>query len=97
METPQTIEREAFINWLNGLPEEAFQEVARKIAAALQPELPPGTEPEAQTSRYSQTVLDAIKNHKGPSLLEFLLDNRLELPDDIDFSRPSGGSREIEF
>lgn len=80
---------------LTRMPEEEREKVAEKLLRQVRLDnLPAIDAPTENESRYSQTVLDAIKNHKGPSLMKFLLENRLELPDDIDFSRPSGGARE---
>lgn len=90
--------KQQFLAWFDSLSEDKQENFARDIIGRRKPAIMPEINPQDSTSRYSQTVLDAVKNHQGPSLMEFLLANRLDLPDDIDFSRPSGGAREdIEF
>jgi hypothetical protein len=94
MERSQKFHRQEFINWLINLPEDRFQNIAQRI---IQADEQPEAEAIPKTSQHSQAVLDAIEHHKGPSLMEFLLANRLELTEDIDYSRPAGEAREIEW
>lgn len=74
METPHTYEsKEQFLNWLDRLPEEELEQVARRIIGEVKQEGLPETE--AAKEAHEETV-SKDNRAKKQSLISFLSESR---------------------
>lgn len=93
METTRPYARRLY-NWLESLPEEELENFAKEILLKIENEAAPEKK---DKPLYSETVRNARLRPRGRSLAKFVLETRFELPDDLDFSRPSAPAREIDL